>query len=73
MRKRFKTNRLASSDNYEVARKLHLENLKEWHYANIEEVTTIVKRQKYIKVFGKLIPISDAELQVHNTLIITTL
>lgn len=70
MRKRFKLNRLASSDNYETSKKLHQEYLKDWHNANIEMITAIIKRQKYVRIFGKLIPISEEELRVHNTLIV---
>lgn len=48
---------------------------KRWHNANIEvitEVTTslVIKEQKYIRVFGELIPISEEELRAHSTLII---
>lgn len=74
MRKRFKASRIASSDNYELSRRIHSQYLKRWHNANIEvitEVTTsLVIKQKYIRVFGELIPISEEELRIHSTLII---
>lgn len=74
MRKRFKASRIASSDNYELSRRIHSQYLKRWHNANIEvitEVTTsLVIKQKYIRVFGELIPISEEELRTHSTLII---
>lgn len=73
MRKRFKAARIASSDNYELSRRIHSQYLKRWHNANIEvitEVTTLIKEQKYIRVFGELIPISEEELRTHSTLII---
>lgn len=73
MRKRFKAARIASSDNYELSRRIHSQYLKRWHNANIEvitEVTTLIKEQKYIRVFGELIPISEEELRIHNTLIV---
>lgn len=53
MRKRFKAARIASSDNYELSRRIHSQYLKRWHNANIEvitEITTslVIKEQKYI-------------------------
>lgn len=56
MRKRFKAARIASSDNYELSRRIHSQYLKRWH---IE----VIKEQKYIRVFGELIPISEEELR----------
>lgn len=72
MRKRFKAARIASSDNYELSRRIHSRYLKRWHNANIEVITTslVIKEQKYIRVFGELIPISEEELRIHNTLIV---
>lgn len=72
MRKRFKAARIASSDNYELSRRIHSQYLKRWHNANIEVITTslVIKEQKYIRVFGELIPISEEELRTHSTLII---
>lgn len=75
MRKRFKISRIASSDNYELSRRAHIQYLREWHNANIEvitEITTslVIKEQKYVRVFGKLIPISEEEFRAHSTLII---
>ena len=67
MRKRFKAARIASSDNYELSRRIHSQYLK--RYANIE-VSLVIKEQKYIRVFGELIPISEEELRIHNTLIV---
>ena len=73
MRKRFKASRIASSDNYELSRRIHSQYLKRWHNANIEvitEISLVIKEQKYIRVFGELIPISEEELRIHNTLIV---
>lgn len=71
MRKRFKMSRIASSDNYELSRKIHAMYLQRFHEENIEEIssTLVIKEQKYIRVFGKLIPVSEEELRIHNTLI----
>lgn len=67
MRKRFKMSRIASSDNYKLSRKIHAM----YHEENIEVIssTLVIKGQKYIRVFGKLIPVSEEELRIHNTLI----
>lgn len=73
MRKRFKAARIASSDNYELSRRIHSQYLKRWHNANIEVITEtslVIKEQKYTRVFGELIPISEEELRIHNTLIV---
>lgn len=48
--------------------------LQRFHEENIEVITEIsstlvIKEQKYIRVFGKLIPVSEEELRIHNTLI----
>lgn len=72
MRKRFKMSRIASSDNYELSRKIHAMYLQRFHEENIEVITAstlVIKEQKYIRVFGKLIPVSEEELRIHNTLI----
>lgn len=67
MRKRFKAARIASSDNYELSRRIHSQYLKRWPV--ITEITTS-SVIKYIRVFGELIPISEEELRIHNTLIV---
>lgn len=71
MRKRFKMSRIASSDNYELSRKIHAMCLQRFHEENIEVIssTLVIKGQKYIRVFGKLIPVSEEELRIHDTLI----
>lgn len=65
MRKRFKAARIASSDNYELSRRIHSQYLKRWNTTSL-----VIKEQKYIRVFGELIPISEEELRIHNTLIL---
>lgn len=73
MRKRFKITRITSSDNYKLSKKIHSQYLKEWHNTNIEvitEISLVIKEQKYVRVFGELIPISEEELRTHDTLII---
>lgn len=51
MRKRFKMSRIASSDNYELSRKIHAMYLQRFHEENIEVITEIsstlvIKEQK---------------------------
>lgn len=70
MRKRFKASRIASSDNYELSRRIHSQYLKRWHIEVITTTSLVIKEQKYIRVFGELIPISEEELRAHSTLII---
>lgn len=55
MRKRFKMSRIASSDNYELSRKIHAMYLQRFHEENIEVITEISStlKNKYIRVFGK--------------------
>lgn len=74
MRKRINRNCLASSENYEASRRLHTEYIQEQHKKNVKEVeiisaSIVVKRQKYICVFGKLVPVTDEEISLHSTLI----
>lgn len=59
MRKRFKAARIASSDNYELSRRIHSQYLKRWHNANIEvitEITTslVIKEQKIHKSIWRI-------------------
>ena len=69
MRHRFKRNRLCSSDNYELSRKVHETYMQEkankclLSIGNINDNNTINKDNKkpYVKVFDKLIPLSFSE------------
>ena len=61
MRKRFKTTRIASSDNYELSRRIYFQHSK-------RQIKIVSKEQKYIRVFGELIPISEKELRILSTL-----
>lgn len=74
MRKRHKINMIVSSDNYQLSRKIHAQYLKDWHEENIEIVreisaTLTIKETKYVRIFGKLIPVSEEECKLHNTLV----
>lgn len=46
---RFKMSRIASSDNYELSRKIHAMYLQRFHEENIEVITLVIKEQKYIR------------------------
>lgn len=70
MRNRFNPNRLCSSENYAVSKRAHkafisyshIENKDILHDIEINAQVTI-KRIAYIRVFGKLMSISEAEVQ----------
>lgn len=72
-RKRFNRAAVCSSLNYEASRKSHRNYIIEQHVINapiVNIITTeiVVKRQAYISVFGKLMPISESEVLQHKTL-----
>lgn len=72
-RKRFNRAAICSSSNYEASRKSHRDYIREQHIINapvVDIITTevVVKRQAYISVFGKLMPISESEILQHKTL-----
>lgn len=74
MRKRINRSCLASSENYEASKKAHVDYLKEQHEKNVKEIeiistSVIIKKQKYICVFGKLVPVTDEEISLQSTLI----
>lgn len=69
-RKRFKRNRLASSENYASSKRLHIQYLREWHEENVSLLEEITVKQRYIRVFGQLVQVSEEELRMHNTLIL---
>lgn len=73
MRKRFNRKAVCSSSNYETSRRSHLELLRENHENNHGVFSMIsyevkVTKHAYISCFGKLIPISDDEVVLHDTL-----
>lgn len=68
MRTRFKTNRIASSDNYEASKRIHIESLRRFHNTHIDEIKSIsagIKRY-YVKCFGRLVEISKKEADKLN-------
>lgn len=65
MRKRFKSERLCSSDNYKSSKRAHIEFIHRWHDENIVEITRITSiipvERVYVKCFGRLIEITPEE------------
>lgn len=66
MRQRFKVDRICSSDNYTLSRKIHKAFLMEEHKENtvaIKQIFTETSTKKaYVKCFGKLIPLTENEV-----------
>lgn len=69
MRKRFKVDRVCSSENYTLSRKYHVEFLEKEHKTNsvilqkYQEVRITNKGIPYVKCFGKLIQITAEEAE----------
>lgn len=64
MRHRFNKERICSSENYELSKKLHNNYLREFHNIHIVEIEQLVimeKKKYFVSVFGKLIEISESE------------
>ena len=75
MRQRFKTNRICSSNNYILSKRIHIKHIVNQHNNNKTLNTAIIERKipkiPYIKVFGKLIQISIEEAtQINVTTVI---
>lgn len=67
MRKRFRKDRIASSENYKLSIKTHREFIISEHekFTNLEIST---RKVSYIRVFDKLIPVSELDVIEHSTL-----
>ena len=67
MRKRFKTSRLCSSENYIISKKLHKAFLIEEHNKNalvLEHIITKDSTKKaFVRCFGELMPITLEEAE----------
>ena len=69
MRKRFKVDRVCSSDNYILSRKYHVEFLEKEHKTNsvilqkYQEVRITNKGVPHVKCFGKLMRITLKEAE----------
>ena len=66
MRKRFNSNRICSSENYEASQRVHREYITRFHDENSVEIKRVtesvkVKQHCYVSCFGKLIEITEVE------------
>ena len=64
-RHRVNPNAICSSENYKQSKKLHMDMLKRNHEVFMEMVMKeeiVIKRQAYIRVFGKLVAITPDEV-----------
>ena len=71
MRQRFKTNRICSSDNYVLSKKLHKAFLIEEHNKNAVVLEHIIEKcstkKAFVRCFGKLMPITIEEAEKIGT------
>lgn len=66
MRKRFNSNRICSSENYEASQRVHREYIARFHDENLVEIKRVtesveVKQHCYVSCFGKLIEITEID------------
>ena len=66
-RKRFNRAAICNSDSYSTSKRAHKRYIKECHINNLVSKIEI-KQRAYVSVFGKLIPITETEIEVYNTL-----
>lgn len=68
-RKRFNTSRLCSSENYEISRRTHKQELVMAH-SQLQQMLIkeeiVVKKTAYIKVFGKFVPLTSVEIPLYE-------
>ena len=68
-RKRFKTSRLWSSENYEITHRAHKQELVKAHsqlQQKLIKEEIVVKKTAYIKVFGKFVPLTSVEIPLYE-------
>jgi hypothetical protein len=72
MKRKFKTNRICSSDNYKLSVKVSKYYIERAHIENTLLVEEIMSREtvsiQYVRVFGNIIPITLTEVEEHSTL-----
>lgn len=71
-RYRISPNAICSSKNYKQSKKLHMNMLKRNHEVFMEMVIKeeiVIKKQAYIKVFGKLMAITPSEVAMLENVI----
>ena len=68
-RKRFNRAAICNSDSYSTSKRAHKRYIQECHINNLEVISKIeIKQRAYVSVFGKLILITETEIEVYNTL-----
>lgn len=66
-RYRVNPNAICSSKNYKQSKKLHIDMVKRNHEIFVEMVTKgeiIIKKQAFVRVFGKLVAVSSNEITI---------
>ena len=68
-RQRFNTSRVCSTDNYALSQRIHHNELAKIH-SRLQEMLVkeeiVLKKTAYIKVFGKLIPLTSVEIPLYE-------
>ena len=68
-RTRFNTSRVCSSDNYALSQRIHHNELAKNH-SRLQEMLIkeeiVLKKTAYIKVFGRLIPLTSVEIPLYE-------
>lgn len=72
MKRKFRTSRICSSDNYKLSVKVSKYYIERAHIENALLVEEIMSREtvsiQYVRVFGSIIPITLTEVEEHSTL-----
>ena len=68
-RQRFNTSRVCSTDNYALSQRIHHNELTKNH-SRLQEMLVkeeiVLKKTAYIKVFGRLIPLTSVEIPLYE-------
>ena len=68
-RQRFNTSRVCSTDNYALSQRIHCNELTKNH-SRLQEMLLkeeiVLKKTAYIKVFGRLIPLTSVEIPLYE-------
>lgn len=68
MRKRINKNMLATSNNYELYKKIRINHIVEEHEKNKSKLETLVLKIPYVKCFGKLVKIPTDKIDFYKKL-----
>lgn len=66
MRKRFNSNRICSSENYEASQRVHRDYITRFHDENSVEIKRVtesiaIKQRYFVNCFGKLIEVTEVD------------